>query len=129
MPFVRVSYSEEKYNKKDISLISENILNSLIEKFNIPPKDYFQVFDSHKKEEIFYDENYLINKPRTNGILYIEITCGSGRTREQKKSLYKTIAHKLFINCKVPKENVFIMLIETELEDWSFGEGMAQMLK
>lgn len=129
MPFVRVSYCEEKYAKKDLPLISENILNSLIEEFNIPPKDYFQVFDSHKKEEIFYDNNYLISKTRTDGVLYIQITCGSGRTREQKKALYKNIAGRLFINCKVPKENVFIMLIENELEDWSFGEGIAQMIK
>ncbi|WP_423236723.1 tautomerase family protein [Clostridium acidisoli] len=40
-----------------------------------------------------------------------------------------SIADKLFTNCKIPKENVFIMLIETELEDWSFGEGIAQMIK
>ncbi|OOM78294.1 tautomerase family protein [Clostridium sp. BL-8] len=129
MPFVRVSYNKDKYNKKELSLISENILNSLIEKFNIPSNDYFQVFDSHKKEEIFYDENYLISKNRTDGILYIQITCGSGRTSGQKKELYRSIADKLFINCKIPKENVFIMLIETQLEDWSFGEGKAQMIK
>lgn len=129
MPFVRVSYSEGKYNKRELSLISENILNSLIEEFNVPPKDYFQVFNSHKNEEIFYDKNYLISKNRTDGVLYIQITCGTGRTKEQKKALYRNIADKLFGNCKVPKENVFIMLIETELEDWSFGEGIAQMIK
>lgn len=129
MPFVRVSYSEEKYTKNDIPLISENILNSLIEEFNVPPKDYFQVFDSHKKEEILYDKNYLISKNRTDGVLYIQIICGSGRTKEQKKKLYMNIADKLFVNCKVPKENVFIILIEAELEDWSFGEGIAQMIK
>ncbi|MDT8715421.1 tautomerase family protein [Clostridium sp. 19966] len=129
MPFVRVNYNEEKYNKNALTLISKNILNSLIEDFNIPPKDYFQVFHSHKEEEIFYDSDYLINGTRSDGILYIQITCGSGRTKEQKKSLYKNITDKLFINCKIPKENVFIMLIETELEDWSFGEGLAQMIK
>lgn len=129
MPFVRVSYNEEKYNKKDLSLISKNLLNSLIEEFNVPKKDYFQVFDPHKKEEIYYDENYLISKDRTDGILYIQITCGAGRTNEQKRKLYMNIADKLFANCKVPKENVFIMLIETQLEDWSFGEGIAQMIK
>lgn len=87
MPFVRVNYNEEKYNKKQLPLISKNILNSLIEEFNVPPKDYFQVFDSHKKEEIFYDKNYLISKNRTDGVLYIQITCGAGRTKEQKKSV------------------------------------------
>ncbi|WP_396127972.1 tautomerase family protein [Clostridium sp.] len=64
------------------------MLNSLIEDFNIPPKDYFQIFNSHKKEEIYYDEDYLINGNRTEGVLYIQITCGPGRTKEQKKSLY-----------------------------------------
>lgn len=129
MPFVKVSYNEENYTKKELSAISKNILNSLIEEFNIPPKDYFQIFNSHKKEEIFFDKEYLINGTRDNGILYIQITCGAGRTKDQKKALYRSIAEKLFINCKIPKENVFIILIETEAEDWSFGEGIAQMIK
>lgn len=87
MPFVRISYTEKKYKKKDLSLISNSILTSLIEDFNIPQKDYFQVFHSHKKEEVFYDADYLINGTRNDGILYIQITCGSGRTKEQKKSI------------------------------------------
>lgn len=49
--------------------------------------------------------------------------------KNKKKALYKNIADKLSTNCEISKENVFIMLIETELEDWSFGQGIAQMIK
>lgn len=128
MPFVRVSYMEEQYNEKKLHLISKNILDALIEEFDVPKKDYFQVFHSHKKEEFYFDKNYLLDKNRTEQLLYIQITCGSGRTREQKQSLYKKLNDKLFLNCKVAKENIFIVLLETELEDWSFGQGYAQMI-
>ncbi|WP_141431055.1 tautomerase family protein [Bacillus sp. 03113] len=128
MPFVRVSYKEEQYNEKKLHLISKNILDALIEEFDVPKKDYFQVFHSHKKEEFYFDKNYLLDKNRTEQLLYIQITCGSGRTREQKQSLYKKLNDKLFLNCKVAKENIFIVLLETELEDWSFGQGYAQMI-
>ncbi|MFA9467022.1 MAG: tautomerase family protein [Velocimicrobium sp.] len=128
MPFVKVSYNQEKYTQEELSLISENILNSLVEIFFIPPKDYFQIFNAHKQKEIYYNKEYLINSIRTDRILYIQITCGPGRTVEQKKSLYMDIATRLFTSCKIAKEDVFIILNETPLENWSFGDGIAQMI-
>ncbi|APT46463.1 tautomerase family protein [Bacillus safensis] len=129
MPFVKVSYIENEYDKESLASISQTIMKALMKEFHVPEKDYFQVFSSHKKEEFYYDSNYLLRHERDHRLLYIHITCGSGRTQEQKQFLYKEIAEQLYDQLHIPKENVFIMLIETGLENWSFGEGFAQMIK
>lgn len=129
MPFVKVRYMEDEYDKESLTSISQTIMKALMKEFQVPKKDYFQVFSSHKKEEFFYDPHYLVRHERDHRLLYIQITCGSGRTEVQKQSLYKEIADQLYNKLHISKENVFIMLIETGLENWSFGEGLAQMIK
>ncbi|MCY7710998.1 tautomerase family protein [Bacillus safensis] len=129
MPFVKVSYMEDEYDKESLTSISQTIMKALMKEFQVPQKDYFQVFSSHKKEEFFYDPHYLVRHERDHRLLYIQITCGSGRTEGQKQSLYKEIADQLYNKLHISKENVFIILIETGLENWSFGEGLAQMIK
>ncbi|ANT55878.1 tautomerase family protein [Bacillus altitudinis] len=129
MPFVKVNYMEDEYDKESLTSISQTIMKALIKEFQVPKKDYFQVFSSHKKEEFFFDPHYLVRHERDHRLLYIQITCGSGRTEGQKQSLYKEIADQLYNKLHISKENVFIMLIETGLENWSFGEGLAQMIK
>ncbi|MFS8211896.1 tautomerase family protein [Paenibacillus polymyxa] len=127
MPFVRVGYMEQQYTEHELPGISRCIMNALIEHFQVPEKDYFQVFHAHKQSEFYYSPDYL-NVSRTDKLLYIQITMGSGRTTEQKKSFYQKLAELLSIECKVRPEDLFVTLVETELEDWSFGNGLAQMI-
>ncbi len=127
MPFVKVSYQEGLYDNNQLNSISKNIHQALMEKFKVPEKDYFQIFESHKKQEFYYDNEYLVGSQRTDGQLFIKITCGSGRTITQKKELYRLISENLSSHCDILKQNVFIVLVETPLENWSFGEGMAQV--
>lgn len=128
MPFIRVGYLQDQYEETELPMISQNIMSTLIEHFNVPPDDYFQVFHAHKRSEFFYSRNYL-NIPRTDRLLYIQVTLGSGRTRDQKCRFYQTLAERLTSQCNVRKEDVFAVLVETELEDWTFGNGQAQMIR
>jgi phenylpyruvate tautomerase PptA (4-oxalocrotonate tautomerase family) len=61
-------------------------------------------------------------------MIYISITCGQGRTVEQKKKLYQSIAEGLHTDLAISTNNIFITLNETPLENWSFGQGIAQMV-
>ncbi|MRB73523.1 tautomerase family protein, partial [Bacillus thuringiensis] len=44
MPFVSVYYPEGLSNKEELKKVSNSIHKSLIEHFEIPEKDYFQMF-------------------------------------------------------------------------------------
>jgi phenylpyruvate tautomerase PptA (4-oxalocrotonate tautomerase family) len=43
-----------------------------------------------------------------------------------KRALYKAIADGLHERLGVRREDVFISLVETRKENWSFGNGVAQ---
>lgn len=128
MPFIRVSYLEQQYKADQLKLISKVIMSALIEHFNVPEDDFFQVYHAHRAEEFYYSNNYL-NIERSNGLLFIQITLKSGRLTEQKKSFYKMLAEELSTTLNIRTEDVFVVLVDTEFEDWSFGNGIAQMLQ
>ncbi|WP_282936851.1 tautomerase family protein [Paenibacillus sp. RC67] len=127
MPFIRVNYLENQYEEKELPIISKSIMRALIEHFNVPEQDYFQVFHAHKQSEFYYSPHYL-NVDRTEKLLYIQITLASGRSRDQKKAFYQRLAELLSTECRIREEDVFAVLVETELEDWTFGKGIAQMI-
>ncbi|MEK5029613.1 MULTISPECIES: tautomerase family protein [Paenibacillus] len=128
MPFVRVSYLENKYDAEQLPNISRDIMSALVEHFNVPEDDFFQVFHAHKASEFYYSPNYL-NIERTDGLLFIQITLKSGRSTEQKKSFYSKLAQQLSNTLHIRKEDVFVVLVDTEFEDWTFGNGIAQMIE
>jgi len=130
MPFVNVYYPECQLNDKELKEVSNCIHQSLIQHFYIPKDDYFQLFLPYPSQHFFYDSQYLLEngEKRTNQMLYISITCGQGRTIQQKKKLYQSIAEELSTHLNISTNNIFITLNETPLENWSFGQGIAQMV-
>lgn len=42
MPFVRVSYLENKYDEPQLSAISQVIMHALMEHFHVPEDDFFK---------------------------------------------------------------------------------------
>lgn len=127
MPFIRVSYLEQQYEARQLARISRTIMSALIQHFRVPEDDLFQVFHAHKPGEFYYSKNYL-DVERSDSLLFIQITLKSGRMTEQKTSFYKMLAEQLSNTLPMRKEDVFIVLVDTEFEDWSFGNGVAQML-
>ncbi|AHA79225.1 putative tautomerase yusQ [Bacillus subtilis PY79] len=100
----------------------------MIEEINVPEDDYFQVIRQYEKSEFFYDPFYL-QVERTDELIYIHFTLKQSRTTEQKKALYRSIASRIHSELGVRKEDVFIMLAGNQDEDWSFGNGRAQMIE
>jgi 4-oxalocrotonate tautomerase len=123
MPFVRISLRGDRSEKERLS-IGDSVHRAMVKAIGIPEGDRFQVITEHGAD-LVYDPDYL-NIKRTDGIIIIQITLASGRTLEKKKALYKTIAEFLAAEHGVRPENVFINLVETSMENWSFGNGLCQ---
>ncbi|WP_354245496.1 tautomerase family protein [Arthrobacter sp. UYEF20] len=79
----------------------------------------------HKSHALVADPNYL-DISRSDDVVFIHITLNQGRSVEQKKNLYRTIANRLHTRLDMRREDVFIGLIEVAKENWSFGNGEAQ---
>ena len=124
MPLVRVSLLEgtpDSFKNK----VGDSIHLALVETIQIPQQDRFQVFTNHSKSGFFYDAEYL-NINRTDRIVIIQITISFGRSIEVKKALYKRIVDLLGQSAQLRPEDVFINIEETQKENWSFGNGIAQ---
>ncbi|MFJ8453397.1 tautomerase family protein [Bacillus paramycoides] len=131
MPFVNVYYPKSILNKEVLKNISECIHLSLIDYFNIPENDYFQMFLPYQPNQFFYNPYYLLERKekRTENIIHVSITCGPGRTIKQKRELYQSISFKISECSNIKGADIFITLNETTAENWSFGQGVAQLVK
>jgi 4-oxalocrotonate tautomerase len=123
MPLVRVSLRQGQ-SPSDIAAIGEAIHQAMIETINVPADDRFQIITEHPAGGLIYDPGYL-GIARTDRVLLIQITLNAGRTLDQKRALYRTIAEKLQTNPGIRKEDVLINLTEVSKENWSFGNGVA----
>ncbi len=124
MPLVRISLMKGKpegFGKK----VGNAVYRTMMETINVPAKDNFQIITEHDKNALIYDPSYL-DIPRSDGIIFIQVTLNEGRTVELKKSFYKTLAERLNKELGVRMEDVLVSLVEVKKENWSFGNGIAQ---
>lgn len=124
MPIVRVDIIKNS-DSSYIGKIGKIIYQAMRTAINVPDKDNFQILNEHTRDHFVYDPEYL-GIQRTDQTVIIQITLNEGRTVDQKKALYKTIADQLAQQLSIPKGDVFISLVEVKKENWSFGNGIAQ---
>jgi phenylpyruvate tautomerase PptA (4-oxalocrotonate tautomerase family) len=124
MPLVRVEikkHSDPTFAKR----IGEQIYSAMRSAINVPDHDNFQILNEHDANHFVFDPEYL-GIQRSDQLVIIQITLNEGRTLEQKKALYQTIAQNLNTHLSIRLEDVFINLVEVKKENWSFGNGIAQ---
>jgi 4-oxalocrotonate tautomerase len=127
MPLARVSLRRGKpatYRKA----ILDGIYQALRETFNVPEGDRFMILTEHDEDDFIYDPDYLGIR-RSDDLVYIQLTVSNTRPTAQKQELYRRIVAKLTENPGLRPEDVFINLVETLPENWSFGNGVAQYVK
>jgi 4-oxalocrotonate tautomerase len=100
----------------------------MIDAIAVPVKDRFQVVTEYKKENLFYDADYLDVK-RSDQIVFVQITLSTGRKPGQKRVLFKRMAELLAKSPGLRAEDLLINLVEVSWENWSFGNGEAQYQK
>ncbi len=126
MPFVKINLPQTTVPevRKAISLA---VHESLMPHFKIPADDYFQVVHELSVNDLLFPASYM-GVPHTPKLVYIEITARAGRTVEAKKALYHDIAEKIAATTDISVNDVIIILTENISENWSFGQGIAQMV-
>jgi 4-oxalocrotonate tautomerase len=124
MPLVRIALRRGK-SPAQLAALRNGIYQSMRETFNVPADDRFILVNQHDADEFDCDPNYL-GIDRSDDLVIVQITCNGGRTVEQKKALYRSIAEKFSADPDLRPEDVFITLVEVVKENWSFGNGIAQ---
>jgi 4-oxalocrotonate tautomerase len=125
MPLARIDLSKDAPPER-VRIVSEAIYRAMVEVANVPLHDKFQVVTRHASDEIIYPEEGYLGLNYTRDLIIIQITWVSGRSVDVKKKFFRRIADEIHEKARVRKEDIWINLVDTNREDWSFGDGEMQ---
>jgi 4-oxalocrotonate tautomerase len=106
--------------------IADVVYAAMRETLNVPQNDRFQIVAGHAAGDLIIDPTYL-DIARSAAAIIIQVTLNEGRTLEMKKAFYKAVADGAHEKAGLRREDVFINLVEVKKENWSFGNGVAQL--
>ncbi|WP_321836982.1 tautomerase family protein [Pseudomonas kulmbachensis] len=121
MPFARISLHRGK-SVEYLQALSQGLHDALVESFEVPLEDRFQVIHQHEPGELIFDPGYL-GGPRSHDFVLIAITAGRPRSTETKRRFYQNLVQKLKRAPGLDPEDVMVVITSTKAEDWSFGGG------
>lgn len=124
MPLVHIALRRGK-SPAYIAALRNGIYRAMREAFDVPQNDRFILVSQHEAEEFDYDAGYL-GIARDDDLVIVQIACNNTRTTEKKQAFYRRMAEVLAEDPGLRPENLFINLLETAKENWSFGNGVAQ---
>lgn len=126
MPLTRVSLRRGK-SPAHLRAILDGIYDATRATFNVPDNDRFMLVTQHDEDEFIYGSGFL-GIERTDDLVIIQITA-AGRNLTQKQALYQDIVRRLSQNPGLRPQDILISLVGVAKEDWSFGNGVAQLLE
>ena len=124
MPLVRASLPHDLTDAQ-AAAIGEAIHDALVQTFNVPAKDRFQVLTRHAPGELVCAAEYL-DIHHGDQVAFVQITCNEGRTLEMKRALFAQLAAGIAAASPIRQDDVIVSLVEVKKENWSFGNGIAQ---
>jgi phenylpyruvate tautomerase PptA (4-oxalocrotonate tautomerase family) len=125
MPFVRISMIRGK-PESYIRAIGDGLHRALVAEYDVPEHDRFQIVHQHEPYELSFDAIYLAG-PRTQDFVLVAVTAGRPRTAEMRYAFFKRAAKELQRDPGLDPKNLMIVINTTQPEEWSFGDGVAQM--
>jgi 4-oxalocrotonate tautomerase len=125
MPLVRINLSKS-YSAEQRQAIGGAVYTAMIELANVPPHDKFQIITGHADGELVFPAEGYLGIDYTPNIVFIQVFWVAGRSTAVKQAFYRQIADEIHAKAGVRKEDVWISLVDTAREDWSFGNGEMQ---
>lgn len=125
MPMVRISLLKGK-PQSYVKALSDGVHRAMVEAFDVPPTDRFQVIHQHEPDELVFDRNYM-GGPRSDDYVLICITAGKPRATSMKEAFYRRLAEVLAESPGIDPKDVMVVINMTSFDDWSFSGGVASL--
>lgn len=125
MPLIHIHLAEGK-SPKYIKALMDGVQKALVKAWKIPKTDRFQMVTEHKKDYFHFNPQIWGVKRNSKDLVLIYIT-SIFRSAAMKKELYQELVHILTKNPRLRKEDLFVSIVTVKKEDWSFGNGIAQL--
>jgi phenylpyruvate tautomerase PptA (4-oxalocrotonate tautomerase family) len=125
LPLIKIDMIKRR-SKEEILDILDISYNVMLETFDAPLGDRYQIVNQHEDYEMQILDTGL-GVERTNEVLVFTLITRP-RTKEQKTNFYSKLVEQLNKNLNLREEDIMISLVENSDEDWSFFKGEAQFL-
>jgi len=124
MPLARISLLKGK-SPDYLRAVSDSLHAAMVEAFNVPATDRFQLFHQHEPYEMSFDPQYEVTTgaQRSANWLVFAITIGKPRTAAVKQAFYRRLVERLAQSPGVRPQDVMVTIIPAREEDWSFADG------
>ncbi len=126
MPLARIDMIRGKPTEYR-QAVGDVVYQAMVEILKAPKDDRFQVIAEHDAADFVFDPAFF-GIERSPDCIFIQLTLAGGRTLEQKRGFYEKVADDLHARLGTRREDVFISLVATAREDWSFGNGEASLV-
>ncbi len=127
MPLVEIDLLEGRA-EPELDAISDAVHEAMVAVLDVPQRDRFQIITERRTRDLRFDPNYL-DIDRDERFLLIRITLSAGRTTDAKQEFYRRLAGLLAERIGMRTENLAVVMVENQREDWSFGRGQASYVE
>ena len=127
MPLARISLARGK-SRAYLRALSEELHAALVESFDVPRDDMFQLIHQHDPDEMVFDPHYM-GVDRSPDVVFITLATGKPRSTQTKLRFYRTLADRLALRPGIRPDDIMVVISTSQRDEWSFGKGLAQMLE
>lgn len=125
MPFVRITLLDDTPVRQR-EQIGAGVHAALGSVAGVPAQERFQVIEPRPADQLVFDPAF--GGAERERIVFIEITLVSELSVDAKRRLHREIADRLREDAGVRGDDVFVVLRENTLADWSQARGEANLL-
>ena len=125
MPLVRIDIPEG-WPASHGTAVGDAVTEALHAMMGVPPAERFQVVTAHPPAGLSIDPGYL-GVDRSADAVIVQVFLNAGRDAATKRRFYAALADRLHEAIGLRREDLVINLAEVKPEDWSFGNGEAQL--
>ncbi|MBZ6388468.1 tautomerase family protein [Pantoea piersonii] len=121
MPLTRITLHKD-VSASRIALISDILHNTLVEAFDVPAQDRFQIVEKLPAAQRIYDRHYL-SGTRSDDFILFTLLAGRPRSAAQKSAFCRTLAQRLTQQLQIDPDDIMVIIQFNTASDWSFSNG------
>lgn len=127
MPLTRIDMPAGK-TPEHRAAVADAVQEALHAALGVPQEERFQVLAEHAPGAFVIDGGYL-GVTRSPDAIIVQVFLNRGRDAGLKRRFYAALADGLRACVGLRREDLVVSLVEVGPEDWSFGNGEAQLAK
>ncbi|MCL9668528.1 tautomerase family protein [Rosenbergiella epipactidis] len=125
MPLLKFDLIQGR-SKDEIRSLLDAAHDAMVEAFQVPESDRYQVVTQHQPEELIIEDTGL-GYSRSEQVVLLTVV-SRARPQEQKIKFYSLLAENFEKRCKLSSKDLIVSITENTDCDWSFGGGRAQFI-